>query len=105
MALSAFLTRIVEWLRAGYPQGVPDADYIPLLALLARRLSREEVQQVAAALVQQGALPADKADAGVIITKLTDEMPLESDLTRVRTHLLAGGWPVDEAWPGADSPS
>ena len=38
---SAF-NRILQWLRAGYPEGVPDADYIPLLAVLARRLSTEE---------------------------------------------------------------
>ena len=30
-----FLKKIVDWLRAGYPDGVPQADYIPLVALLA----------------------------------------------------------------------
>ncbi|MCM6772212.1 DUF3349 domain-containing protein [Nocardia sp. CDC159] len=100
MPLSEFLAKIVDWLRAGYPHGVPESDYVPLLALLSRRLSREEVREVAAALVEQGALPAERAEAGVIITKLTDEMPRESDLARVRAHLVAGGWPVDDAWPG-----
>ncbi|WP_024804321.1 DUF3349 domain-containing protein [Nocardia sp. BMG51109] len=100
MALPALLARIVDWLRAGYPHGVPDTDYIPLVALLARRLTEEEVRDIAEALVQQGTLPADKADVGVIITRLTDAMPRESDLARVREHLVAGGWPVDDAWPG-----
>ncbi len=99
MPLSEFLAKVVDWLRAGYPQGVPESDYLPLLALLSRRLSQEEVRQVASALVEQGAVPAERADAGVIITRLTDEMPRESDLARVRAHLVAGGWPVDDTWP------
>ncbi|MBB5917408.1 hypothetical protein BJY24_006320 [Nocardia transvalensis] len=99
MALSGLLAKIVEWLRAGYPQGVPDSDYVPLLALLSRRLTHEEVQQVASALVEQGALPADKADAGVVITKLTDDMPRDADLARVRAHLESSGWPIVDSWP------
>ncbi|AHH19590.1 hypothetical protein NONO_c48060 [Nocardia nova SH22a] len=98
MALSGLLAKIVEWLRTGYPQGVPDTDYVPLLALLARRLSHAEIQQVAEELRVQGTLPADKADAGVVITRLTDGMPRESDLVRVRDHLVSAGWPVDENW-------
>ncbi|GAB0108462.1 DUF3349 domain-containing protein [Nocardia sp. JMUB6875] len=101
MALSELLTRIIGWLRAGYPQGVPDTDYLPLLAVLARRLSEEQVRQVAEELMLLGALPVDRADVGVIITRLTDEMPRESDLERVREHLRAGGWPIDEGWPEA----
>ena len=34
MALPDFLTKIVGWLRAGYPEGVPEHDYLPLFALL-----------------------------------------------------------------------
>jgi hypothetical protein len=99
MALSEVLTKIVEWLRAGYPQGVPERDYVPLLALLRRRLTADEMVQVTDALVEHGALPADRVDAGVAITKFTHEMPHETDLERVRTHLVANGWPVDDAWP------
>ncbi|MEC3956350.1 DUF3349 domain-containing protein [Nocardia sp. CDC153] len=101
MALSELLARIVAWLRAGYPQGVPDTDYLPLLAVLAKRLTEDQVRQVAAELILLGALPADRADVGVLITKLTDEMPRDSDLERVRAQLRAGGWPIDEGWPQA----
>jgi len=100
MALSEVLTKIVEWLRAGYPQGVPERDYVPLLALLARRLSHEEIQQITDALIQHGALPADRVDAGVAITTVTDAMPRDADLERVRAHLVANGWPVGEDWTG-----
>ncbi|MEV5833577.1 DUF3349 domain-containing protein [Nocardia sp. NPDC052112] len=102
MALSGLLTKIVAWLRAGYPQGVPDRDYVPLFALLSRRLPEAQVRQVVDALIEQGAIPADRVDVGVLITKLTNEMPLESDIARVREHLLAAGWPIDDAWSEPD---
>jgi len=76
MALPPFLTSIVGWLRAGYPNGVPEQDYIPLFALLTRRLSETEVDAVADALIEDGDLPIEKTDIQVLITKITNEMPL-----------------------------
>ena len=41
------LHSIVDWLRAGYPDGVPGADRVPLLALLrATPLTEDEIKQV-----------------------------------------------------------
>jgi hypothetical protein len=50
MSWGDLVARMVAFVRAGYPQGVPEADYIPLLALLRRRLSDDEVAAVAAQL-------------------------------------------------------
>ncbi len=55
-------------------------------------------RQVTDALIEAGALPADRVDAGVVITEITDELPRESDLDRVRTYLVANGWPIDDDW-------
>ncbi|ASF11252.1 hypothetical protein NBRGN_036_00330 [Nocardia brasiliensis NBRC 14402] len=90
-----FLNAIIDWLRAGYPDGVPESDYIPLLALLRRRLSEDEVRQIAAELAGSGDLPADKTDIQVLITKVTNEMPSEADVARVQTRLEAHAWPQD----------
>ena len=30
MALPSLLRQIIGWLRAGYPEGVPSVDYVPL---------------------------------------------------------------------------
>ncbi len=57
------------------------------------------MRQVAAELVLLGALPADRADVGVMIIKLTDEMPRAADLDRVRAQLRAAGWPIDDSRP------
>ncbi|GAA4486487.1 DUF3349 domain-containing protein [Rhodococcus olei] len=105
MSLPPFLTSILGWLRAGYPNGVPEQDYVPLIALLRRRLSDDEVRTVTDALVDQWPSPIDRVDIGVLITKVTDEMPLESDVARVQAHLVACGWPpADTAVWGRDNP-
>ncbi len=38
----------------------------------------------------------DKVDIGVLISKLTDELPSEEDVERVRLRLAAKGWPLDD---------
>lgn len=98
--MNRFLSSIVDWLRAGYPEGVPPTDYFPLLALLARRLSNEEVQLVANELIRRGEF--DQIDIGVLITQITDELPSAEDIGRVRARLAAKGWPFDDAHQGED---
>ena len=56
------LARIVSWLREGYPGGVPEHDYLPLLALLERRLTRSEVKRVARALRRADVSPAGPSE-------------------------------------------
>jgi hypothetical protein len=95
MSLGDLVARIVAFVRAGYPQGVPKTDYIPLLALLPRRLSDDEVAAVATQLAARGELNIDTADIGAAITRITDELPSPADLDRVQRRLETIGWPVD----------
>ncbi|GFG73315.1 DUF3349 domain-containing protein [Mycobacterium botniense] len=92
--MNRFLNSVVAWLRAGYPEGVPPTDYIPLLALLARRLTNDEVKAVAHELMQRA--DVDDIDIGVLITQFTDELPSPEDVERVRERLAAKGWPPDD---------
>ena len=90
-----FLTAILSWLRAGYPDGVPEKDYVPLFALLSRRLSSEEVHQVAKMIIHgPDDNPVDDTDIGVQITKITNELPSQQDVDRVRSKLASAGWPL-----------
>jgi hypothetical protein len=98
MTLSDVVMRVVGFLRAGYPDGIPTSDYIPLLALLRRRLTDEEVIEIAARVISRGDRPVDATDVRVAITKLTDEMPTLEDTERVKHRLAAVGWPVDDAF-------
>ncbi|HEY9290861.1 MAG TPA: DUF3349 domain-containing protein [Microlunatus sp.] len=91
----SILAAIINWLRAGYPDGVPEQDYVPLFALLRRRLSPDEVKQVAEKIIRADE-EADDIDIGVRITKITNELPSETDVARVRTRLAAAGWPLTD---------
>jgi hypothetical protein len=93
MAHPPFLDNVIRWLRAGYPAGVPDVDYVPLFAILGYHLSNDEVAVIADEL----AAATDPASADEIkqaITAVTNTKPLESDIDRVRARLAAGGWPL-----------
>ena len=99
--MNGFLSSVVSWLRAGYPEGIPQTDTFALLALLTRRLGNDEVKIVANALMERGDF--DTADIGVLISKLTDELPSEEDIERVRERLVAkGGWPTDNEHDGGE---
>lgn len=99
--MNRFLTSVVAWLRAGYPEGIPPTDYFPVLALLSRRLSSDEVKAVAHELMQRPGF--DDIDIGVLITQLTDELPAPDDVERVRARLAAKGWPLDDARDGEEA--
>jgi hypothetical protein len=93
MPLPPFLSSIVSWLRAGYPEGVPEHDYVPLFALLASQLTNEEVRLIAEEL----AASEDPSSAQTIreaIELVTDALPNNADVARVRAHLVQGGWPL-----------
>lgn len=92
--MNRFLGAVVAWLRAGYPEGVPQTDYFPLIALLSRRLTSDEVRTVAAELLRRGDF--DHVDIGVMITRITDELPTPDDVERVRKRLAAKGWPLGD---------
>ena len=92
--MDGFLGSIVNWIRAGYPEGIPPTDSFPVLAFLTRRLSNDEIKGVAKELMARGDF--DNVDIGVLISKLTDDLPSEEDIERVRTRLAAKGWPLDD---------
>ena len=92
--MTKFLARIVAWITAGYPEGVPGPDRVPLMALLRRRLTDDEARTVTQSLLERGEF--DHVDIGVLITALTDELPAPDDVERVRARLAAKGWPLDD---------
>ncbi|MCW2847140.1 MAG: hypothetical protein JWR90_1114 [Marmoricola sp.] len=79
--------RVVDWLRSGYPTGLPDQDYVPLVALLRRRLSDHELRAVSRHLADSGTLSTNRVDIGTAIAKVTSELPSVDDIERVRRYL------------------
>lgn len=96
---SNFLTRAVEWLRAGYPAGVPRQDYVVLLGLLRRKLTDEEIHKIAQDLADQAELSTDPITAVDIEEMINNSILQEAspeDVTRVSARLAAGGWPLSD---------
>ena len=93
MDLPPILKSVVGWLRAGYPEGVPEHDYMPIFALLGSHLTDADISAIADEL----ASTADPVTAEAIhaaLKKATDDHPLNVDLARVSAKLAAGGWPL-----------
>ena len=97
------LDRIIGWLRAGYPKGIPQGDYIALLGALHRDLTEADIVKVARKLRDgDGGIPADRSDERIresIRQRMLQE-PTDADVRRVAAHLAAGGWPL----AGLDGP-
>jgi hypothetical protein len=98
---SNFVTRAVDWLRQGYPTGVPKRDYIALLGVLRHKLSEDEIRKISAELADQ----SDKSEPitaqeieDMISTEAMQEATPE-DVVRVSAHLAAGGWPLADPPP------
>ena len=95
---SNFMTRAVEWLRAGYPAGVPRGDYVALLGVLRRKLTEEEVRKIAVDLADQSVLAGDDsistADIELMISSSLLQEATPEDVVRVSARLAAGGWPL-----------
>jgi hypothetical protein len=88
--------RVLDWLRAGYPSGVPQQDYVVLFGLLRRKLTDTEVRDIAAEIVglaKQGEVTT-VADVERLVNAATLDEPSEADVARVSSHLAAGGWPL-----------
>jgi hypothetical protein len=93
MALPPFLNKIVDWLRAGYPEGVPEHDYIPLFALLGSQLTNDEVTLIAHELAASND-PESTEAIKKAIAAVTDTPVHTADINRVRAHLAGAGWPL-----------
>jgi hypothetical protein len=89
MGLGKRVSAVVAFFRAGYPKGAPPFGYVPLLALLPRRVTEDEVTAIATKLLGRKRLPADNVDVGVEITRVTDHMPSADDIERVQSRLGA----------------
>ena len=107
MTTTSLLNSILNWLRAGYPDGVPGPDRVPLLALLrSTPLTDDQVKEVVRNLTAEdaGAL-ADgeitRDEIGEFIKDVTHHDAGPENIQRVAAKLAAAGWPL----AGMDEPS
>ncbi len=89
--LRTWVSSIVAFVRAGYPNSAPATGYLPLFALLPRKLSDDEAVAVTCKLIEGKRRPLGSADIGVEIIRVTGEMPSLDDIERVKRRLDATG--------------
>jgi uncharacterized protein (DUF2267 family) len=92
-----FVDNVVEWLHEGYPHGVPPKDYFPLLALLMRSLTEEEVVKAARTIVRQtdAETPVTEEQIRGAIHEVTEKEPNPEEIHQVAARLASVGWPLE----------
>jgi hypothetical protein len=93
MALSSYVHSILNWVRAGYPEGLPPKDYLPLFALLGTQVTNDDLHAIADELATHSD-PQSAAAIKKAITEVMDVKPNDADVARVRARLAEGGWPL-----------
>ncbi len=93
-----FVDNVVGWLHDGYPHGVPTKDYFPLLALLMRSLTEEEVVKAARTIVRQTDVdtPVSEEQIRAAIHEVIEKEPNPEEIHQVAARLASVGWPLED---------
>jgi len=95
MADTKAFDNVLTWLHAGYPEGVPPKDYFPLLALLKRSLSEEEVVQAAQAILRgNDSETVTETEIRDAVHQVIDKEPNPEEIHQVASRLASVGWPL-----------
>lgn len=93
---TSYLQLVLGWLHKGYPDGVPATDYYPLLALLARSLSEDEVVQASRAVLMETRPDNPVSDDQIrqAVRDVTAKEPNDNEINQVAARLALVGWPL-----------
>ncbi len=109
---TSLLSSILDWLRAGYPEGVPGPDRVPLLALLrATPLTEDQIKEVVRNITADGSTALADGEIGedeiaAFIKDVSHHDAGPENVQRVAAKLAAAGWPlagVGDALPSSSS--
>src|SRR5690348_5525843 len=89
------LDNVLGWLHDGYPEGVPQKDYFPLLALLKRSLTEEEVIKAAQAILRESESDTVTEDEiRTAVHAVIEKEPNPEEIHQVAARLASVGWPL-----------
>jgi hypothetical protein len=97
---TSLLASILNWLRAGYPEGVPGPDRVPLLALLrATPLTEDQIKEVVRDITADGSTALADGEIGedeiaAFIKDVSHHDAGPENVQRVAAKLAAAGWPL-----------
>lgn len=89
------LDNVLGWLHQGYPEGVPQKDYFPLLALLKRSLTEEEVVKAAQAVLKRSESDTvTEEEIRTAVHTVIEKEPNPDEIHQVAARLASVGWPL-----------
>lgn len=100
MSAKTMMQSVLEWLRSGYPTGVPGPDRVPLLALLRNTpLTDDQIRIIVAEIAdEESHAPAghqiDHDEIERFIVHHTHHDAGEENIRRVGAILAGAGWPL-----------
>ena len=107
MTTTSLLSSILDWLRAGYPEGVPGPDRVPLLALLrATPLTEDQIKEVVRNITADGSTAlADgeirEDEIAAFIKDVSHHDAGPQNVQRIAAKLAAAGWPLTGVGDGS----
>ncbi|MBT0565941.1 DUF3349 domain-containing protein [Williamsia sp. CHRR-6] len=92
---------ILNWLRKGYPEGVPPTDYFPLLALLKRSLDEEQITRAILIMFKEHGTddPVTEEQIRGAIASVIEKEPNPEEIHQVASRLASVGWPLASPTP------
>lgn len=89
------MDNVLAWLHEGYPEGVPQRDYFPLLALLKRSLTEDEVIRAAQSILRStDADTVTEAQIRSAVQGVIAKEPNPEEIHQVASRLASVGWPL-----------
>jgi len=89
------LDNVLAWLHDGYPEGVPAKDYFPLLALLKRSLTEDEVVKAAQSILRESNSDSVTEDEiRKAVQSVIEKEPNPEEIHQVASRLASVGWPL-----------
>ncbi|MCE9514462.1 MAG: DUF3349 domain-containing protein [Mycobacterium sp.] len=95
-ASSSYFQSVLDWLHKGYPDGVPQTDYYPLLALLARSLEEDDVVKASWAVLRDSHPdnPVTEDQIRQAVRDVIATEPNANEINQVAARLALVGWPL-----------
>lgn len=99
-ARPSIAVRVLNWLRQGYPNGIPNHDTFALFYVLERELTEEDLRDLTELIIAEGEsttlrpAPITREQIGRLILKVHAQSPVEEDITRIRQALIDADFPV-----------
>ncbi len=93
---SSFFQSVLTWLRKCYPDGVPEPQFYPLLALLSRTLEEDDVVAATWTVLRESQ-PDSAATEDQIrqaVHAVIAKEPNSHEINQVAARLAVVGWPL-----------